>query len=550
MAAARAGDDRAFEQLYGRYQRRIAAYVHGMVKDHGRSEDITQEVFMSALRRMRKTDSPINFKPWVYEIAKNACIDAFRRSRRTDEVSFDADEGLGAGDHLKLVSKSPTPDAAVDARMTLDDLRGAFGGLSEAHHDILVMRELEGRSYREIGEKLGMSRSSVESTLFRARRRLTEEYGELVSGKRCEQFQGLIAQAADVRLGARDERKMARHVSHCQPCRRVAGLAGLDIAAMAEGRGMRAKIAALLPLPAFLKRRWLPDGDGGDGGAGGSLGNWTSMAAQYAEPMSGWAKAATVAATVALAGAGAGVATSQGDSKPAVSGPASAAPAAASPGAQPTSSSAATTSADRFGATRGGTTTQQRSAGSSSTGEKPSSGAARGGSSDAGASDRGGSGSASSTVGSASNSVGTVADRATGAAGNAVKTTVPKAVGGATGAVDQVTTTTGKAVDKVTGTVTGTVKKTTETATGTATGVTKTATDAVPKTTGAVTGTVDKATNGATSGVSGTVDKTATTAAGAAQGAVGTATGAAGSATGTATGAVQTTATTATGLLP
>ena len=55
VAAVRRGDDRAFEQLYSRYQRRISAYVFGMVKDHGRAEDITQEVFISALRRMRET---------------------------------------------------------------------------------------------------------------------------------------------------------------------------------------------------------------------------------------------------------------------------------------------------------------------------------------------------------------------------------------------------------------------------------------------------------------------------------------------------------------
>ena len=51
----RRGDDRAFELLYARYERRIAAYVLGMVKDHGRAEDVTQEVFVSALRRMRAT---------------------------------------------------------------------------------------------------------------------------------------------------------------------------------------------------------------------------------------------------------------------------------------------------------------------------------------------------------------------------------------------------------------------------------------------------------------------------------------------------------------
>ncbi len=186
-----------------------------MVHDHGRAEDVTQEVFISALRRLRATDAPIIFKPWVYEIAKNACIDAFRRSRRADEISFDADEN--ALDRSRLVSRNPTPDAAVDQRMTLQNLQGAFGGLSEAHHQILVMRELEGLSYRQIGERMGMSRPSVESTLFRARRRLTEEYDELVSGERCRRVQDIIADGAQGRLGVRDARKLSRHVSHCSP---------------------------------------------------------------------------------------------------------------------------------------------------------------------------------------------------------------------------------------------------------------------------------------------------------------------------------------------
>src|SRR3954449_5561416 len=186
VAAVRRGDDRAFETLYERYHRRIAGYIYGMVGDYGRAEDIAQDVFMSALRRMRDTDRPIAFKPWIYEIAKNACIDQFRRSRRAEEVSYDADEGLGAADYGRLTSGDATPDVAMERRQDLDHLKGALGGLSEAHHQILVMREFEGLSYREIGERMGMTRPSVESTLFRARKRLSEEYEELVSGQRCQ----------------------------------------------------------------------------------------------------------------------------------------------------------------------------------------------------------------------------------------------------------------------------------------------------------------------------------------------------------------------------
>src|SRR5215216_4281522 len=200
VSAARRGDDRAFEQLYSRYQRQIAAYVFAIVKDHGRAEDITQEVFVSALRRMRQTERPIAFRPWIYEIAKNACIDAHRRGRRAEEVSYDADDRLLPGDYGRLVATEPGPDVAVDHKQELDHLCSAFGGLSDMHHEILVMREFEGLSYAAIGERLGMSRAAVESTLFRARKRLGEEYDDLASGARCLRIQAIIADAAGDRL--------------------------------------------------------------------------------------------------------------------------------------------------------------------------------------------------------------------------------------------------------------------------------------------------------------------------------------------------------------
>jgi RNA polymerase sigma factor (sigma-70 family) len=376
VTAVRAGDDHAFEQLYHRYQRRIGAYIYGMVHDHGRAEDITQDVFMSALRRMRATETPIAFKPWVYEIAKNACIDAFRRSKRAEEISYDADDG---SDRLHLVSKGPTPEAAVDTRMSLDNLRGAFGGLSEAHHQILVMRELEGLSYRQIGERLGMSRPSVESTLFRARRRLSEEYEELVSGERCRRIQSIIAAATGGRAGTRDERKMERHVSHCQPCRRAAFAAGFDLDSLGRKRTAREKIAALLPLPAFLKRR-LAGNRGSDdgsltsvGGHGATLAQLSTAAASYADPvMHGWGKAAAVAATVAIAGVGAGVV---GHETGVFGGPRDERAAPVVRQAAPASRDGLTTRPASDTTTRGGSTTPS---GSSGSGNRSGSGSASG----------------------------------------------------------------------------------------------------------------------------------------------------------------------------
>jgi RNA polymerase sigma factor (sigma-70 family) len=305
----RAGDDRAFELLYLRYHARIAAYVRGMVRDHGRAEDVTQEVFFSALRRMRQTEREIAFKPWIYEIAKNACIDAFRRSRHANEISFD--EHGASGDGGRLVDMRAAPDAAVDAKLDLDNLCGAFGGLSDVHHQILVMREFEGLSYGDIGERLGMSRAAVESTLFRARRRLGEEFDELVSGRRCVRVRGII-DAGGRAIGLRDRHRLDRHLSHCQPCRRHAMLAGMDIDWRRKPGTVAAKIASLLPIPLLWRRR----GDQEDA-TGHVLGQSQSSVAHMSASIAGsvdpgvvvnWSKALVAAATLAVAGVGAGTA--------------------------------------------------------------------------------------------------------------------------------------------------------------------------------------------------------------------------------------------------
>jgi RNA polymerase sigma factor (sigma-70 family) len=462
VQAVRQGDDHAFERLYRRYHRRIAAYIFGMVRDDGRAEDLTQEVFVSALRRMRQTERPITFKPWIYEIAKNACIDAFRRSKRAEEVSFDAEEGLAPADHGKLAAAGPTPDAAVAAKQQLDDLCGAFGGLSEAHHQILVMRELEGLSYREIGERLGMSRPSVESTLFRARRRLTEEYEELVTGERCLRIQGIIAAAAGPRaLGIRDQRRVGTHVSYCRPCRKQAVLAGLDPGAMAR-RPVRAKIAASLPLPAFLRKRWLPGG-GSDAATtqamhhGSSMAQLSAAAAQYGEPtMAGWMKAAAVATAVVVAGVGSG-AVDHRASRPATHHDAPVVQRAAASGGgggaaggairrQAASSTAGAITA------RSGTTTGRRStrapgpaapAGGVPTSGAPTSGggpAAAGGSSSGSSSSGGGSADpAGSSAATDPSAVGGALEPASSGPAGAVTQTVTDAAAGATGAAGAAT---------------------------------------------------------------------------------------------------------------
>ena len=293
VAAVRAGDDSAFEELYRRYQPPIAGFVRGMLHDSARAEDVAQEAFLSALRRMRACDAEINFKPWIYQIARNAAIDSYRRNSHAVEVSMDADEGLRASDRTRLVGRDGSPDAALITKERLDHLQGAFDELSDVHTRVLVMRELEGMSYREIGKRLDLTRPAVESALFRARRRLESEYSELSEGRRCEAMVLTIARIAQGVHSGAEEQRLARHARRCHSCRRRARELGIE--PLSALGALRKKVAALLPLPWLLRR------SGGDGGGMTGFFGAGANAAPLAE------RAAALVAVAALAGAGGAV---------------------------------------------------------------------------------------------------------------------------------------------------------------------------------------------------------------------------------------------------
>jgi len=321
VASVRAGDDAAFEELYRRYHHRIRAFVHGRLRDSGRAEDVAQEAFLSAFRRIRATDSDIAFKPWLFEIARNAAIDVYRRESRTEEVPVDDAALASQSDRGRLVGP-PAPEAEVFARERLELLSGAFDELPETHHRALVMRELEGRSYREIGERLQLTSSAVESTLFRARRRLEHEYDELDAGRRCESARATAALLAeDLNPGVRRRHRFARHTRRCLPCRRHA--IELGVVPLPRFAGLRERAAALLPL--FFLRRRAVEVSAESAGSGGALaGPGAQLGSGLVE------RAASLLAAAALAGAGGAAMHGVGGMEPPDKGNRGAAPAAQS----------------------------------------------------------------------------------------------------------------------------------------------------------------------------------------------------------------------------
>ena len=310
VASAQAGNVEAFEMLFRRYRDRITGYVRASVRDEGRSEDVVQEIFFSAHSSLSTLGHPAAFRTWLYQIARNACLDEVRRRSRQDELIYGWEEFPPPDE--RIVVHNQSVDRALSQKEELANLTQALDGLPDSQHEALVMRELEGRSYDEIGRRMRLSKTAVESVLFRARRGLKGEYTEIKTGERCKQMEVVMASVAEGMGDLRERRKLIRHMRDCTRCRREAaalGLAGLAVPSD-DRRGLErafSRVAAFLPLPAFFSRRADQTDSLAGGGslaaqAQGAAAQLSTVSADHA--VSAVHKAAAIVAAVAVVGGG------------------------------------------------------------------------------------------------------------------------------------------------------------------------------------------------------------------------------------------------------
>src|SRR3954447_21755334 len=159
MAATSVVDDRAFERMYRRYVRDVYRFALALVRNPSDAEDVTQTTFMNAYRALQSGEEPRRPQNWLMTIAHNACRSRARFAmRRPREVPLD-----------DVVEQLTVPE---DERTNVPELLRALGRLPFNQRAAITMRELEGRSYPEIADTLGVTVPAVEALLARARRTL------------------------------------------------------------------------------------------------------------------------------------------------------------------------------------------------------------------------------------------------------------------------------------------------------------------------------------------------------------------------------------------
>ena len=180
------GDQAAFKELVERYQRKVYSICYGMLKNADDSLDVSQEVFIKVYRYIEKFNHESSFYTWLYRITVNMCIDHIRKRSRNKSVEYDdhlAHEGEVAGDEMLLPSSLGLhPDKVYGRKELREKMLEALNTLSEKHRTILILREVEGLSYEEMAQVLNISKGTVMSRLYHARRYFQQALEEYLGG--------------------------------------------------------------------------------------------------------------------------------------------------------------------------------------------------------------------------------------------------------------------------------------------------------------------------------------------------------------------------------
>lgn len=176
------GDGIAFSELVNRHHRRLLRVAFGLLKDRQDAEDVVQDAFVRAHRRLDSFEGGAAFYTWVYRITVNISIDTMRKRKRERRIDFEdesAQQAVRKGATPWPRFESSHPARHSERRELASRLQSALAALPEIHQAVLVLRELEGMSYEEIAQTLGLKRGTVMSRLFNARKAMQEKLLEM-----------------------------------------------------------------------------------------------------------------------------------------------------------------------------------------------------------------------------------------------------------------------------------------------------------------------------------------------------------------------------------
>jgi RNA polymerase sigma-70 factor, ECF subfamily len=171
VSRLQANEDGAYDELVRVYHTSIFHVAYRMLGDSSDAADAVQEIFLKVFRNVQRFRGDSSLKTWIYRIAFSEILNRLRwwkRRFRSSTVSLD-DQPEGKGPYIHLASSSPSPLQVLEAKERENAIQQALTKLSGEHRSIVILRDIEGFSYSEIADILGISSGTVKSRLARAR---------------------------------------------------------------------------------------------------------------------------------------------------------------------------------------------------------------------------------------------------------------------------------------------------------------------------------------------------------------------------------------------
>ncbi|HEY7089728.1 MAG TPA: RNA polymerase sigma factor [Tepidisphaeraceae bacterium] len=175
VVRSRGGDAAAFEQLVGRTARWLFARLYLQVGDAHRAEDLVQETYLRAWRKLSGLSDPKAFRGWLMTIATGVALDSAKRESRKKRGGF----WRGSDQHLmKLADATPPPPESIEKDEERKRMLAVLRELPAEYRDVLTLRYLAGADYDTIGKQLALSNGSLRGLLNRGMKLLREKMGQ------------------------------------------------------------------------------------------------------------------------------------------------------------------------------------------------------------------------------------------------------------------------------------------------------------------------------------------------------------------------------------
>lgn len=173
ITRAQQGDQAAFRSLVERHQRRAFVIAVGLVRDENDAREIVQEAFLRVYRSLGSFQGGSSFFTWLYRIVTNLAIDLMRKPGRKDAELLD-NQTIDEDADFPLVSRIDGADPldVMRRREIAARIQAALDALPPYHRGVILMREVEGMSYEEMAQAMGVSKGTIMSRLFHARQKL------------------------------------------------------------------------------------------------------------------------------------------------------------------------------------------------------------------------------------------------------------------------------------------------------------------------------------------------------------------------------------------